>query len=78
MRNLLPDAPSRTKSCGTNMITDRGAILCIGGPYLIYYVSPTEEELFMVSFLSSDLSLSRDQESSILQKSPGQITGFQC
>lgn len=27
-----------------------GAVLCIGGPYLIYYVTPTEEELFMVSF----------------------------
>ncbi|CAC9893416.1 unnamed protein product [Aureobasidium pullulans] len=24
-----------------------GAVLCIGGPYLIYYVTPTEEELFM-------------------------------
>ncbi|KAG9685482.1 hypothetical protein KCU95_g10292, partial [Aureobasidium melanogenum] len=24
-----------------------GAILCIGGPYLIYYVTPSEEELFM-------------------------------
>ncbi|MCJ1444333.1 MAG: assembly factor cbp4 [Stictis urceolatum] len=23
-----------------------GAIMCIGGPALIYYVSPTEEELF--------------------------------
>lgn len=24
-----------------------GAICCIGGPALIYYVSPTEEELFL-------------------------------
>ncbi|GAB7348112.1 hypothetical protein MBLNU459_g6133t1 [Dothideomycetes sp. NU459] len=24
-----------------------GAVLCIGGPYLIWYVMPTEEELFM-------------------------------
>ncbi|KAF1355156.1 hypothetical protein BDV97DRAFT_344826 [Delphinella strobiligena] len=23
-----------------------GAALCIGGPYLVYYVTPTEEELF--------------------------------
>ena len=23
--------------------------MCIGGPALIYYVTPTEEELFMVS-----------------------------
>ncbi|KAK4965578.1 Assembly factor cbp4 [Elasticomyces elasticus] len=23
-----------------------GVICCIGGPYLIYYVTPTEEELF--------------------------------
>ncbi|KAF2098140.1 CBP4-domain-containing protein [Rhizodiscina lignyota] len=23
-----------------------GAVLCIGGPALVYYVSPTEEELF--------------------------------
>ncbi|KAL1304738.1 hypothetical protein AAFC00_003683 [Neodothiora populina] len=23
-----------------------GALLCIGGPYLVYYVTPTEEELF--------------------------------
>jgi len=27
-----------------------GALLCIGGPYLIYYISPSEEELFLVSF----------------------------
>ncbi|CAK3985898.1 Assembly factor cbp4 [Lecanosticta acicola] len=24
-----------------------GAVMCIGGPALIYYVSPTEEELFL-------------------------------
>lgn len=24
--------------------------MCIGGPALIYYVTPTEEELFLVSF----------------------------
>jgi hypothetical protein len=24
-----------------------GAVCCIGGPALIYYVSPTEEELFL-------------------------------
>lgn len=27
-----------------------GAGLCIGGPYLVYYVTPTEEELFTVRF----------------------------
>lgn len=26
----------------------RGATLCIGGPYLVWYVTPTEEELFKV------------------------------
>lgn len=26
----------------------RGSILCIGGPALVYYVTPTEEELFKV------------------------------
>lgn len=25
-----------------------GALLCIGGPYLVYYVTPSEEELFQV------------------------------
>jgi hypothetical protein len=25
----------------------RGAAICIGGPALVYYVSPTEEELFL-------------------------------
>jgi hypothetical protein len=29
-----------------------GAVLCIGGPALVYYVTPTEEELFKVSDLS--------------------------
>ena len=27
----------------------RGVVLCIGGPALVYYVTPTEEELFKVS-----------------------------
>ena len=26
-----------------------GVAMCIGGPALVYYVSPTEEELFKVS-----------------------------
>lgn len=30
------------------LIIHSGGICCIGGPALIYYVTPTEEELFMV------------------------------
>ena len=30
----------------------RGALMCIGGPALVIYVTPTEEELFKVSHLS--------------------------
>ena len=26
----------------------RGAVMCVGGPALVYWVSPTEEELFKV------------------------------
>jgi hypothetical protein len=26
----------------------RGAVMCVGGPALVYYVMPTEEELFLV------------------------------
>jgi DNA excision repair protein ERCC-4 len=29
----------------------RGAFLCIGGPALVWYVTPTEEEIFKVRFL---------------------------
>lgn len=29
-----------------HLIHHRGGILSIGGPFLIYYVTPTEEELF--------------------------------
>ena len=28
---------------------DSGGALCVGGPALVYYVTPTEEELFLVS-----------------------------
>lgn len=31
----------------TSLIICSGAVLCIGGPALIYYVSPSEEELFL-------------------------------
>ncbi|POS81688.1 hypothetical protein EPUL_005588, partial [Erysiphe pulchra] len=50
------------ESCTDNQ---SGGIMCIGGPALIYYVTPTEEELFLVSFLESRLmrrSLERRQE----------------
>lgn len=30
--------------------------MCIGGPALIYYVTPTEEELFLVSLAASEAS----------------------
>jgi len=31
-------------------LTDHsGAVLCIGGPWLVWYVTPTEEELFKVT-----------------------------
>lgn len=32
-------------------LASSGGIMCIGGPALIYYVTPTEEELFKVSSL---------------------------
>lgn len=28
-----------------------GSVLCIGGPALVYYVSPSEEELFKVLYI---------------------------
>ena len=47
--------------------TNRGIVLCVGGPALVIYVSPTEEELFKVgmtiqpwtAFLSK-LAVTRD------------------
>jgi len=50
MHNLLPDVFSCAREHVLIHCRSSGAVLCIGGPYLIYYVSPTEEELFMVSF----------------------------
>jgi len=33
---------------GSLLLTSQsGALCCIGGPALVYYVSPTEEELFL-------------------------------
>ena len=54
----------------SNYLSDfanRGIVLCVGGPALVVYVSPTEEELFKVctmvrqwiSFISK-LALIRD------------------
>lgn len=32
----------------TILIIDSGGVLCVGGPALVWYVTPTEEELFLV------------------------------
>lgn len=32
------------------------AVLCIGGPALVYYVSPTEEEIFKVCSLHAKIT----------------------
>ena len=49
-RSVRPTTPSLTFHHTQRLTVDSsGAGLCIGGPYLIYYVTPTEEELFMVS-----------------------------
>ena len=31
-----------------DLTNSRGVVMCIGGPALVYYVTPTEEELFKV------------------------------
>ena len=47
--------------------------MCIGGPALIYYVTPTEEELFMVTFPppSKQISDANEDYSDIIQNSSG-------
>ncbi|KAL9103645.1 MAG: hypothetical protein Q9163_001340 [Psora crenata] len=45
-----------------------GTVVCIGGPALIYYVTPTEEELFKV--LLSDASLSSPANSQSQRYNP--------
>ena len=32
------------------LMAPSGGVMCIGGPALVWYVTPTEEELFKVSY----------------------------
>jgi hypothetical protein len=39
--------PPRSIFTDRRLTIPSGAVCCIGGPALVYYVSPTEEELFL-------------------------------
>lgn len=54
VRLFRPAAPSLLVPTQlTCFLDDRGAAICIGGPALVVYVSPTEEELFKVRWDAS-------------------------
>jgi 1,4-alpha-glucan branching enzyme len=40
-----PPIPTLSPPAPTDLLS--GAVICIGGPALVYYVSPTEEQLFL-------------------------------